>query len=359
MGAKEAGMQNSGRHLRVPKYDEASFILGIDTGGTSSVALAVNLQGEVVSSATDLAVNYTLMKRNLVSVRLKRLITKTVGNYAVNCVAVSIGLAGWRADAQRFIEDLVQKIGIAGKVFAFSDIEGSWVGATGGRPGVVASSGTGSWVCGKLNPEEEWHFGLREGTSTICVDGLGPLLGDEGSAYDIGRSILRYVAASLDGRQSPGRLTEVVLQELKARSLDEMIFKIYTEYNSRHSIALLAPLADQCAKENDEAARSILQAAARRLANSTKTALSSLRNLSGQLLPVFYSGGVFNAEEFRKSFVQSVREEFPNAIIREERFPPVVGTVLKAYRSMFGNVPEKFTVNLPRGRDFKFRLLGG
>jgi len=69
---------------------------------------------------------------------------------------------------------------LAGSVQAISDTEAAYLGALGDRPGVLLLAGTGSMALG-WDGRGRWQ---RAG-------GLGPLLGDEGSAFWIGREWLR------------------------------------------------------------------------------------------------------------------------------------------------------------------------
>ena len=70
--------------------------------------------------------------------------------------------------------------GLARKVRVISDAEAAYLGALGEGAGVVLLAGTGSMTLAR-DPRGRW---ARAG-------GLGPLLGDEGSAFWIGREWLR------------------------------------------------------------------------------------------------------------------------------------------------------------------------
>src|SRR5262245_33131411 len=76
---------------------------------------------------------------------------------------------------------LARRLGpIAMNVHVISDAEAAYRGALGDTPGVLLLAGTGSMALGR-NASGRW---ARAG-------GLGPLLGDEGSAFWIGREWLR------------------------------------------------------------------------------------------------------------------------------------------------------------------------
>ena len=68
----------------------------------------------------------------------------------------------------------------APRVIVISDVEAAYLAALGAVPGVLLLAGTGSIALGR-DGRGRW---TREG-------GLGPLLGDDGSAFSIGRAWLR------------------------------------------------------------------------------------------------------------------------------------------------------------------------
>jgi hypothetical protein len=65
---------------------------------------------------------------------------------------------------------------IAGKIRVFSDLRIAWLAAFQNRPGVLVLAGTGSAV-----------YGRDASGGRVRIGGLGPLLGDEGSAFWIGK----------------------------------------------------------------------------------------------------------------------------------------------------------------------------
>ena len=68
----------------------------------------------------------------------------------------------------------------APRVLVISDVEAAYLAALGAEPGVLLLAGTGSIALG------------RDGSGRWArAGGLGPLLGDDGSAFSIGRAWLR------------------------------------------------------------------------------------------------------------------------------------------------------------------------
>jgi N-acetylglucosamine kinase-like BadF-type ATPase len=101
-------------------------------------------------------------------------------------VVASRGL--WTPAERRILARALR--GLAARVHVISDAQAALLGALGKRPGVLMLSGTGSIVVGR-NARGRW---ARAG-------GLGPVLGDEGSGFWLGREWLR--AAVRDGHLLP------------------------------------------------------------------------------------------------------------------------------------------------------------
>jgi glucosamine kinase len=100
--------------------------------------------------------------------------------------ALVVGSRGvWTRAERAHLAHRLQEL--AAVVRAMSDAETAYLGAIGDRPGVLLLAGTGSMALGR-DARGRWQ---RAG-------GLGPLLGDEGSAFWIGREWLRTSASDED-----------------------------------------------------------------------------------------------------------------------------------------------------------------
>jgi N-acetylglucosamine kinase-like BadF-type ATPase len=84
----------------------------------------------------------------------------------------------WTAGERRALARRLRRF--APRVVVVSDVEAAYLGALGARPGVLLLAGTGSIALGR-----------DRGGRFARAGGLGPLLGDDGSAFAIGRAWLR------------------------------------------------------------------------------------------------------------------------------------------------------------------------
>jgi N-acetylglucosamine kinase-like BadF-type ATPase len=147
--------------------------------------------------------------------------------------------------------------------------------------GVALIAGTGSVAYGRA----------EDGRVARC-GGWGYLLGDDGSGFTIGRAALRLALDDLEtGRQSHQAITASLLDELRLKTVSELISAIYTNPNPRAVIASLAFCVGKAAELGDSAAIEILEDAARELASLAERTAQLLR-LDLRTVPLAVAGGV-------------------------------------------------------------------
>ncbi len=147
--------------------------------------------------------------------------------------------------------------------------------------GIAVVSGTGSMV---MRRDVD---GQR-----VLVGGWGPLLGDEGSAYDIGRQALVACARADDGRGPATALMEPILAWAGAPTLRDAVRHVYDAHTSRDQIAHLARVVSQVAADGDAVARAILDDAGRELALQVTAALGPPSERMSGRWPLVAAGGV-------------------------------------------------------------------
>ncbi|MBI4348984.1 MAG: hypothetical protein HY553_19255 [Elusimicrobia bacterium] len=143
--------------------------VGVDVGGTWLRVVAVDRGGRVLRRGRVRSVS-----REVLPGVLERLLR----TWRLRPSALVLGSTGLgRAADRRSLERRLA--GLARRVRVVTDIELTWRAALAG-PGVVILAGTGSFA-----------YGRDARGRSARVGGLGPLLGDEGSAFWIGREWLR------------------------------------------------------------------------------------------------------------------------------------------------------------------------
>ena len=300
-----------------------SYVVGIDGGGTKTVAAVATLDGEIVATGTAGPSNVATLgvakaRAAVESAFFSAL--RACGASRRDVMAVCLGLAG--LDSPRVLRRVrgaarFWRVGPSARVEQDSTI--ALAAATRlEEPGVVVIAGTGSVVMG------------TDGAGRIVkVGGWGYILNDEGSAFHIGLEGLRAVSKSFDGRLPRTRLMRYVLSEMGVRDFYGLLEKVYSEELSPAAVAALAPAVTRAASEGDRVALTVVRSAAAGLAAMVTTALRRLRLREAT---VYYTGGVFASELFLRLFEGFVRRRSPRVSVERLGLQPVVGAVYLALR---------------------------
>jgi glucosamine kinase len=257
-------------------------LLGIDAGGSATRVVLV-ADGRVAMRFTAPPMN-ALLTRDLTD-RLAALIAAhdDTGHNAGHSTghrgdvtAAGIGLPGLRSaeDAAALGAELTARAGRPVRVTG--DGETAWLGAFGAGPGIVVYAGTGSGATG------------CDGERWARAGGHGFLLGDEGSAYWIGRAAANAALRCADGMGGSAALRDAVVESYGGE-LVALVKSVNGHPEERGLVSSLAPVVTALAGE-DEAARRIALEAAEHLA---ELASAVARRLGP--LPVCGVGGVLGA----------------------------------------------------------------
>jgi len=204
--------------------------------------------------------------------------------------ALVVAAKGVWTPAERRLEERRLR-GLARRVRVISDVEAAFLGALGEDPGVLILAGTGSIVLGR-NRRGRW---ARAG-------GLGPLLGDEGSAFWIGRWWL--TATGRNTARDEERLRQI------ARAPDAVA-----------RIAAVAPSVLRRAAQGDRRARPFVISSQEILAALACCVAEDLR-LSPPV-PVSWAGSLMENRAFRAGLLRSLRRQGLRARAVAPAEPPV------------------------------------
>ena len=306
----------------------ADIYLGCDGGGTKTALCLVSEEGELLASLTAPSCYYLTAEPGTGLARLQEVLTEAVrslceraGTTADRLAYAFFGLPAYgevRADVPAI--DAAVRAAMGSERFACdNDMVCGWAGSLGGADGINVISGTGSMT-----------YGERAG-ERARVGGWGELIGDEGSAYWIGRRALQAFSQMSDGRRRPGPLLDVLRGRLELAADVDLIDTVTHRWRGdRARIAALAPLVVAAARSGDAAAGEILDDAGAELAALAVATRRRLGYPDGEAVPVSYSGGVFGAEEVRRAFVRALAGRSAGYEVRPPLFAPVVGAALHA-----------------------------
>lgn len=184
------GVTREGTRAAPRRSTPPAWAVGVDVGGTWTRVAAAGPGGRRVRIAVRSGAPADLPALLARLWRRGRLAPSAVQALVVASRGV------WTEPERRAAERRLA--GLAHRVRVIADVEAAYAGALGDGPGILLLAGTGSIALGR-DARGRW---ARAG-------GLGPLLGDEGSAFWIGRRwIVAATARSADGATAK-RLREI------------------------------------------------------------------------------------------------------------------------------------------------------
>ena len=191
--------------------------------------------------------------------------------------------------------------------------------ATGDDPAIVLIAGTGSGAVG------------RDPTGHIArVGAHGFLLGDEGSAYDIGRrAVIRALRAS-DRGQPDSPLAAKILRELGVEDWEKLHLRVYGHPDE--VFPKVFPVVAAAADEGDACARELLRTAAADLAGLVKDLMERLGLDSEKFLLVKTGGMTGRSAYFDGQIDERLRAAAPGAAFGELAMSPAEAAARLALR---------------------------
>jgi len=276
--------------------------LGVDAGGTTTRALVATLSGERLGQARSEGANPNAHGVDRAADRLAEAVAAALdraGPGARDAVAAGVvGLAGVSAlrDAtvRARMDRALSEAGLgSGRGFFTGDDEVAFASGTPSPHGTVLIAGTGA-IAARID-------GRRR---TRSADGMGWLLGDEGSAFWMGHQAAKETARQLARGGELGPLARAVAERVvpglrPVDGEDPLLPQEHARGFARTlsaapaiMLAALAPLVSEAHVLGDPAAEVIVDAAAGHLAHS----VHQVRN-PGERLPVVLAGGVLSRSQ--------------------------------------------------------------
>jgi glucosamine kinase len=310
----------------------SSLLVAVDGGQTSTKALVARMDGSVLAQGRGGPSDHfhgpdgVEKNRRALHEAIQSALTAVAAD-AKDVAAIGLGLTGAPPQGEQgpIVDEIVREILPQAVVTVVPDYVTNLAGASAGNPGVVVIAGGGSI-----------GYGVTSAGQEALAGGFGYLLGDEGSAFDIG---LQAIAAACRAEDRRGELTTLraeVLEHFGIPTMRTIPRIVYRAGFARERISLLAPAVTEAARHGDVVACRILTRAAEELASTT---LGVIRQLfqPGDGVAVYLTGGVFNAGEtllgpYRSALIAG----WLAAEVRQPLFPPVIGGLILASRALNG-----------------------
>ncbi|MEV4057284.1 BadF/BadG/BcrA/BcrD ATPase family protein [Amycolatopsis sp. NPDC049688] len=269
-----------------------SFAIGVDAGGTSTRAALVDAAGAVLGVGRGEGANPNAHPPEVAAGRVAEAITAALGTRDPGAVrACVVGMAGVSKLSDESVGAVFDaawtRIGLTCAVRTVADAEVAYASATSAPDGTVLVAGTGS-IAGRI----------RKRRLAGTTGGYGWLLGDEGSAFWLGREAVRSTLEALGrGRPLDGLPSAVLAAALGPSALDVRTDAgrlaasraLITAANAEAPVRLarFAPLVSAAHDAGEPAAREIVTRAAELLVANALAAREP-----GESTPVVLVGSV-------------------------------------------------------------------
>lgn len=302
------------------KKEINNFVIGVDGGGTETIAALADLKGRIlrVGKAGSSSPRNIGIERASENVALA--IRKTLKRKG-KIISTFIGLPAIQEDIgnkkEKIKKALFRQKGISpifhGKLTIGSDQITAFRAGTRQKDGVLVTAGTGCVAHG-------WKMGKE-----VKASGWGWLT-DEGSAFWVGQKSFQALLKELDGRGVKTLITKIAFQNLRVKTRRDLLTKVYSK-NHTEIVPLFSVLCDKAAKKGDKIAKEILFQAAKELIIAAKTVIKKL-SFQNQEFSLVLVGGMFKSEIVSKLFKKEIKK-FATKVkfIRISKEQGVVGAV--------------------------------
>ena len=283
------------------------FVLGIDGGGTSTVAWLASREsrdgfetfGDGRAGPSNLrVVGFDQASRNVETAVLQAF--ESAGMVKCPVSAICLAMAGSDRTAERNQwHSWVQARAFASRqVVVTNDAVPVIFAADPRGEGVALIAGTGSLALGRVD----------DGT-TARAGGWGPLIGDEGSGYAIAISGLCAATKAADGRGESTELLARFCQSLDAEEPSQIISAIYSTSFDRPRIASLASIVFDASAQGDVVACDIIDRAARDLALMVRAVIGRLEIDPNTSVLAITGGVALNQPGFADQILRHLRDD--------------------------------------------------
>lgn len=292
------------------------YYLGIDGGGTKTVAVVTDEKGRIITTVSGATINFYSVGYENARKNLSELMNKITAETEIcSFSGAFIGCSALDCEADNeTTERLCNGIINADKIKMHSDVYIALKSVKNAECPCVAICGTGSIATGE-----------DKNGNTHVTGGWGHILGDEGSAYSIAVKALEICCQMCDKNEKTP-LLESAEKFFGVPDFRKAIDIIYSDDMTKDKLAHFAEALDI----NDETVRKIIITQAQKFAFTVQTLLEKMKNCD--VLGLY--GGVFQHNSlFREEFSDAIKNKFQETEIKLIETPPAV-TAAEIARSL-------------------------
>ena len=294
-------------------------IIGVDGGGTKTLAVACQMDGTILAAQRGVGINYNNIGMDQARDNLAQVIDGLLQQCGQDYAEICIGMP-----ALDMAADEATTCAFAGKAFdparldMQSDAYTALQGFTLGKPGIIVICGTGSIL-----------LLMDENAGQHVRGGWGHMLGDRGSSHAIASAGL---SAAIDSWEHVGpdtALCEAALRHFCLSHPRQLIDRVYTPECGPHGIASFAKEVLLLAARGDQAAYAIVEKEMKHVAAQVAAMIEE----HPEAFRVGMYGGVFAHNPLaRDLFCSALCARIPHAQVSQPEYPPELGALIHSFQ---------------------------
>lgn len=268
------------------------YYIGIDGGGTKTAFGLFDYNGQLLRKIELSTSHFLQVGYDGCACILKQGVEELSQNVDKKNLFIGIGLAGYGNDenVRGKLEKNIYEVFKDYQYIITNDVHTALIGAFHEEDGILVVAGTGTIAYAKKDNQ------------LYRVGGWGYQIGDEGSAYWIGKQLLSEFCKQADGRKHRDEVYQHIMSYFQIKNPYEMIELVHCMNNERTEIASLALLCNKLADEGHLICQSILREAGQFIFNL----VYSLVQQYG-ICQVSCSGSLFKSEYLKQEFMNCMK----------------------------------------------------
>ncbi|HTI13091.1 MAG TPA: BadF/BadG/BcrA/BcrD ATPase family protein [Dictyobacter sp.] len=283
----------------VQSEQTSAYYLGIDGGGSKTLAIIVNEQGQEVgrgvSGCSNLAAIGVVPAAQHILDAVAQARDSLPSSVALHRAWLGVAGVDRPADYDLLFPHVEH---LATSVSLTNDAD-LLLSALPGVVGIALIAGTGSIALGRNVAGKYTRAG-----------GWGHILGDEGSGYALGQQALQAAVRAADGRGEQTSLLATILSHWHLQTPEDIIGQVYTDQEDKASIARLSTCVLQEARRGDAVATRIVQHATHELSLHVQTVWRALGYTAEQPVPLALGGGLLlHEDDYQQRFLLTLRQQ--------------------------------------------------
>lgn len=308
----------------------SSYLIGVDGGGTKTIAVAARPDGTVIGAERGEGINYNNIGMDRARANLKEIIDRLESRIGSRCEGLSVGMPALDLPADEALTRL-----FAGSSFdpALLDLQSdaymALVGFTLGKAGMIVICGTGSIL---LMMDEHGVQHVR--------GGWGHLLGDPGSGYALAMDGLKAAIADWENIGPHTSVTQAAEEYFSLKDPRELIDRVYAKEQTKAELAGFGRRVPEQAALGDAVAAEIVR---RNTAVLAANAAEMIRRVPAANRVGVYGGVLTNSAFVREAFTAQLQALCPEAEVSLPEFPPELGALIHALNRRGLLRPETLT----------------